>query len=141
MANLFSSILNKTFSLTTEHHFNDNFKKQVEDTLNNLDFNTQNENSKDIFDLREIKLVIKHLNIKSTSGEDQIHNLMLLNSSQDFMKIILYLINQSIKQAKIPQNWKTSLIKMIPKKQKNISNPRDYRPISLTSCLAKVGER
>ena len=63
MANLFSSILNKTFSLTTGNHFNDKFKKQVEDTLNNLDFNTQNENSKDIFDLREIKLVIKHLNI------------------------------------------------------------------------------
>jgi hypothetical protein len=30
---------------------------------------------------------------------------------------------------------------MIPKKQNNSSNPRDYRPISLTSCLAKVAER
>jgi len=40
------------------------------------------------------------LNKKSTSGEDQIHNLMLQNSSQEFRKIILYLINQSVKQAK-----------------------------------------
>jgi hypothetical protein len=30
---------------------------------------------------------------------------------------------------------------MIPKKQNNISNPRDFRPISLKSCLAKVAER
>jgi hypothetical protein len=140
-ANLFSSTLIKTFSLTTGNHFDDNFKKQVEDTMNNFDFNTENENNKDIFELREINLVIKNLNKKSTSGEDQIHNLMLQNSSQEFRKIILYLINQTVKQAKIPQNWKTSLISMIPKKQNNSSDPRDYRPISLTSCLAKVAER
>jgi hypothetical protein len=30
---------------------------------------------------------------------------------------------------------------MIPKNQNNSSDPRDYRPISLTSCLAKVAER
>lgn len=140
-ANLFSSTLSKTFSLTTGNHFDDNFKNQVEDTLNNFDFNTENENNKDIFELREINLVIKNLNKKSTSGEDQIHNLMLQNSSQEFRKIILYLINQTVKQAKIPQNWKTSLISMIPKKQNNSSDLRDYRPISLTSCLAKVAER
>ncbi len=50
-ANLFSSILYKTFSLTTGNHFNDKFKKQVEDTLNNFDSTTQTENNKDIFDL------------------------------------------------------------------------------------------
>jgi hypothetical protein len=30
---------------------------------------------------------------------------------------------------------------MIPKKKNNSSNPKDYRPISLTSCLAKLAER
>jgi hypothetical protein len=30
---------------------------------------------------------------------------------------------------------------MIPKKNFNSSNPKDYRPISLTSFLAKLAER
>jgi hypothetical protein len=66
---------------------------------------------------------------------------MLKNSSQEFRTIILHLINHTIRQSKIPQNWKNSLINMIPNKQHNSSNPKDYRPISLTSCLAKLAER
>jgi hypothetical protein len=60
-ANLFASILNKTFLQATDNHFNYKFKKQVEDNLNNFDFNTQDENNKDIFDLREINLEVKNL--------------------------------------------------------------------------------
>jgi hypothetical protein len=37
--------------------------------------------------------------------------------------------------------WKNSAINMIPKKNKNSSNPKEYRPISLTSCIAKLAER
>jgi hypothetical protein len=66
---------------------------------------------------------------------------MLKNSTQDFRKQILVLINETVKQSKIPQNWKNSIVSMIPKKVNNSSCPKDYRPISLTSCLAKVAER
>ena len=116
-------------------------KQQVDDSIKDFDFATHTEQIKDIFDLKDLNLVIKNLNSKSACGADQIHNLMLKNSSQEFRKLILQLINQSIKQSKIPQNWKNSLISMIPKKQHNSSNPKDYRPISLTSCLAKLSEK
>jgi hypothetical protein len=86
-------------------------------------------------------MIIKKLNVKSTRGEDKIHNLMLLNSTQEIRSIILQLINESVKQSKIPKSWKNSLINMIPKKNFNSSSPKDYRPISLTSCLAKLAER
>jgi hypothetical protein len=33
------------------------------------------------------------------------------------------------------------MITMIQKKLKNSSNPKDYRPISLTSCIGKLAER
>jgi hypothetical protein len=56
-ANLFASILNKIFLQATDNHFNYKFKKEIEDNLNNSDFNTQDENNKDIFDLREIKSI------------------------------------------------------------------------------------
>jgi hypothetical protein len=55
--------------------------------------------------------------------------------------IILNLINLSISKNKLPANWKCSVISMIPKKESNSSNPKDYRPISLTSSLAKISEK
>ncbi len=51
------------------------------------------------------------------------------------------LINLTVKESISPSTWKESVIKMIPKKQTNSSNPKDYRPISLTSCLAKLAEK
>ena len=51
------------------------------------------------------------------------------------------MINLTIKESKLPTSWKESIITMIPKKQVNSSNPKDYRPISLTSCLAKLAEK
>ena len=66
---------------------------------------------------------------------------MLKNTNQNFRILILKLINLTIKQSKLPTSWKESIITMIPKKQVNSSNPKDYRPISLTSCLAKLAEK
>ena len=37
-----------------------------------------------------------------------------------------------------PRQWKTATIIPILKKYKEASNPRNYRPISLTSCLGKI---
>ena len=54
---------------------------------------------------------------------------------------MLELINQVTCQSRIPQEWKESMITMIPKKNKSSSNPKDYRPFSLTSCLGKLAER
>jgi len=91
--------------------------------------------------LKELNLAIKQLNKRSSNGEDKIHNKMLQNTCQEFRKIILNLINETVKQAKIPKEWKNSVISMIPKKNKNSSNPKEYRPISMTSCIAKLAER
>ena len=140
-ANLFSNILQTTFSLATDQQFNDKFKQDVENSINNFDFSTHNEHNKETFELKELNMVIKNLNKKSACGEDKLSNLMIQNTTQEFRKIILYLINETVKQSKLPQNWKSSLISMIPKKQNNSSNPKYYRPISLTSCLAKLAER
>ena len=41
----------------------------------------------------------------------------------------------------MPSDWKSSVISMIPKKKANSPDPKDYRPISLTSNLAKVVEK
>ena len=50
------------------------------------------------------------------------------------------LFNKSIKLGEIPQDWKKSLVVPVPK-DKDTSEPSNYRPISLLSILSKLLER
>jgi hypothetical protein len=91
--------------------------------------------------MKDLNFVVKKLNKRSSNGENMIHNIMIQNTSQELRHIILKLNNETVKQSKIPQERKNSIINMIPKKNKNSSNPKEYRSISLTSCVAKLAER
>ena len=85
--------------------------------------------------------IIKNFKIHSSPGQDNIHNSLIKNTSTKIRVIILALINLTIKKNQLPSNWKNSIVTMIPKKCANSSDPKDYRPISLTSCLAKITEK
>jgi hypothetical protein len=78
---------------------------------------------------------------KSAVGQDGIHNLFLVNTNNRFRIILLQLINNAVLNNTIPKNWKEAIITIIPKKDTKSSNPKDYRPISVTSCLGKLAER
>jgi hypothetical protein len=54
--------------------------------------------------------------------------------------VITLVFNSSISQGKVPLLWKTSVIKPIPKTS-NPAQPKDYRPIAITSCLGKILEK
>jgi hypothetical protein len=66
---------------------------------------------------------------------------MLINSSNSFKQILVDLFNLSITTKKLPSIWKESLITMIPKTKSNSDNAKDYRPISITSNIAKIAEK
>jgi hypothetical protein len=40
---------------------------------------------------------------------------MIKNATQEFRNIILFLINETVEQPKLPENQKSSLISIIPK--------------------------
>lgn len=84
---------------------------------------------------------IKTLKKSSSVGIDKIHNLQLINAKQEFKQIILNLIDKTVEQNYIPQAWKIATITLIPKKTGKSKNPKDYRPISVTSCLGKLAEK
>ncbi len=121
--------------------FDEEFMKKVDNVVKNHDFNRHNFNNKDLFNYRDLNKAIKSLKTRSAAGEDNVNNKMLQNTTVEFKLLILKLINQTVKQSKLPQKWKESIITMIPKKQSNSSDTKDYRPISLTSCLCKLAER
>ncbi len=85
----------------------------------NYDFNEHDAQYQDLFDFKDLNFVFKKLNKNSASGEDRIHNLMINNSISDFRQIILRLINETVRQSKLPLNFMRII--MIMNKQHNSS--------------------
>ena len=84
--------------------------------------------------------VIKSLKTDSSPGEDGVHNRFLKNLSSKGFELLLKMINLSLVVG-LPKSWKSAVVTMIPKKESNSSNPSEYRPISLLSCIGKLAER
>ena len=63
---------------------------------------------------------------------------MLKNLPDTTISDLRTLFNKCIKLNKIPEAWKIAKISMIPKKDDDKTNPNNYRPISVTSCLGKI---
>jgi len=51
-----------------------------------------------------------------------------------------FLITSGLRE-KFPTSWCTSTVIPVPKPGKDTSDPSNYRPIALTSCICKVMER
>jgi len=151
--NLFGSILSETFTDTDFHKYNNAFKEKVEKEMS-IFFNHYNENYDENVNRAERK-VNKNVNlgnlnkflksIKATisSGEDGINNLQIKNINNKLKVVLVHLFRIVIKTANIPTRWKQVNVKMIPKKvdMKGRKDPKNYRPISLTNCLARLCER
>lgn len=77
----------------------------------------------------------------STPGEDQIHYRMISMLPYDCKMILLKAYNQLWEESKYPDGWRHSTVVPIYKGKGERSNPDNYRPIFLNSCLGKVMER
>ena len=55
--------------------------------------------------------------------------------------IILQTFNRIYDENIFPNTWRTAIIIPIAKPRENHTNPLNYRPIALTSCLCKLLEK
>lgn len=102
----------------------------------------QGDNSFKKIELSELIFAINSAKKDSSPGVDNIHNLMLKNLPLVTLNQIVDLFNQSLSIGEVPASWKISKITMLLKKADlDPTNPDNYRPISLTSCLGKLLER
>ena len=77
---------------------------------------------------------------KSCPEPDKISYKVLSELPRSIQALACLLISSSINNSYVPVNWKESQITMIPKQDKDRPKAENYRPISLTNCLAKVCE-
>ncbi len=89
----------------------------------------------------EIQQIIKNLDNYKALGPDKIHNQMLKKAGEPLINELVILFNKILYNKKFPSCWGLTNILPIPKPHRDHSDPTQYRPIALSSCLGKVLEK
>ena len=74
----------------------------------------------------------------SAVGPDDTHYQMLKHLPSNALRSLLDILNNIWLTGSFPPSWRHSHIVPIPKAAKDSSNPSNYRPIALTSCVCKI---
>ena len=88
----------------------------------------------------EVENVLKSLKTGKATGPDHINNRILKELSRPLSSPLCELFNFSVSSGKVPDIWKQANITPIFKKD-DASDPSNYRPFSLLSCIEKVLEK
>ena len=84
------------------------------------------------------KLLANH-NCNKSSGPDGISAIFLKNTATEIAPILTHLFQQSLESGILPAAWKHAYVSPIFKKGSK-ADPKNYRPVSLTSLISKVME-
>lgn len=138
-----ADILAKTFAEnSSSKNYNQQFqilKENQEKYKINFDSNNQ-EPYNELFTLNELKDAIEKSH-NSAVGPDEVHYSFLKQIPPESIQLLLQIYNIIWTTKEFPENWKLATIIPIAKPGKDASNPENYRPIALTSCLCKTLER
>jgi ribonuclease HI len=116
-----------------------NFKKQQEKTK--LNFKSNNDEKYNApFTLQELRESLDKSH-DTACGPDQIHYQLLKHLPDTSLLVLLSIYNRIWENGELPPSWKEATIIPIAKPGKDASDPSNYRPIALTSCVCKTLER
>ena len=105
-----------------------NFKSKNLET-----YNTQ-------FSLRELMDSL-HSSHDTATGPDDIHYQLLKHLPDSSLTVLLNIFNSIWTWGSFSAAWRQAVVVPIPKPEKDRSDPNNYCPIALTSCLCKTMER
>ncbi|GBN76895.1 putative RNA-directed DNA polymerase from transposon X-element [Araneus ventricosus] len=77
----------------------------------------------------------------TSPGSDGVTYSMLHHLNEDSLSNLLRLFNRICNEHIYPSQWREALVIPILKPGKDATDPMNYRPIALTSCLSKTLER
>ena len=100
---------------------------------NNEEYNTP-------FNLDELKDAISKAHDTAT-GPDEVHYQMLKHLPPSSLQALYEIFNDMWETGKFPESWELATVIPVPKPGKDHTEPNNYRPIALTSCLCKTLER
>lgn len=89
----------------------------------------------------EVIAHIKHLKPRKAPGFDKINNAHLRHFSPPAIHFLTNLYNACLSLCYFPSAWKISKVITIPKPNKDLTDPKNHRPIHLLSAPSKILER
>ena len=92
------------------------------------------------FSLEELQDALRRAR-NTSEGPDEIHYQLLKHLSDASLLLLLNSFNKIWISGDFPPDWRKAIIIPIPKLSKDPTNPTNYRPIALTSCICKTMER
>ena len=123
-------------------HYQEKIRKIMDkEKENTLDFESDNdEKYNGNFSKRELIKSIAQAT-DSATGPDEIHYQFLKHLPDVSLDLLLLLLNDLWQSQDFPDGWREATVIPIPKPGKDRTDPNNYRPIALTSCLCKIMER
>ena len=122
-------------------NYTQKFKNIKQKEKRNLKFSSDNsETYNQPFSLSELKDALSKAH-DSSPGPDDIHYQFLKHLPDSSLSVLLKTFNDIWETGNVPKSWKEVTIIPIPKPGKDNTNPNNYRPIALTSCICKTLER
>ena len=114
-------------------------KQRAETTQLNFDTGNREEYN-NLFTLEELRACLADTG-STAPGPDEISYEILRRLPGQSLGVLLNLYNEIWTTQSFPDSWSLATVIPIPKPGKDHSDPSNYRPISLTSCLCKLMEK
>ena len=142
IAKIFAEHMYEVFTPSNNPNFCDENFERVEEGASSFFTNPANELPVPVISEQEVALTIKQkIGNHGAPGEDTITNKAIRHLPASYITIITNICNASLQLGHVPDSWKSAIIVMIPKPNKDHSQPGSFRPISLLSTLSKLLER
>ena len=107
----------------------------------NINFSSENvEVYNRPFSLEELQDALRRAH-DTSAGPDEIHYQLLKHLPDASLLLLLNIFNNIWISGDIPSDWRKAIVIPILKPGKDPTNPTNYRPIALTSCICKTMER
>ena len=128
--------------------FHNKISNIIQNTMNTININHNTPNNSTTIDTLnnpiqkyEILNCIKKLQKDKAYGPDMIHNLMIIKGDHILLTKLVILFNNCLRKGAFPEVWNYANIHPIPKPKKVHSDPKNYRPIAVSSCLGRIFEK
>ena len=92
-----------------------------------------------VLTLKKLSLIDSTCDRKAV-GSDGISNVVLKHFTTKAVSFLCVIINRMLQSSIFPSRWKEAEVVMIPKCKIGSNTTRDFRPISLLSCVGKIAE-
>ena len=138
-----ANVLGEAFANnSSRHHYSPRFQAYKEQSeAKPVDFSSDcSEEYNKPFSVDEILLCLTDLK-ETAAGPDEVHNKILKNLPKQTIEVLVNLFNGMWASGTFPESWRQATVIPIPKPGKDHTNPQNYRPIALTSCICKLFER